>query len=236
MSSPAPCSPRSPPVAALSSIAATAIGARFPEAFPTVYALCQQGRHRSVARADPGRAGRALSHGRHRHRRARPHQRCRPVGCRRGRLDRPARRQPARLQLAARSGGVRRPRRCRHRSLAEPPTGARIALRPTGSPPFANATRCGEVAAAAPQDHDRACGRRSRCRRLAQGPGRDPFRCDGSRRDAHLKAKATAAELVAGTALLRKESRGGHFRAMLRKPIRPRPTGVSPTLRHYGRR
>jgi L-aspartate oxidase len=31
--------------------------------------------------------------------------------------------------------------------------------------------------------------------------------------DAHLKAKATAAELVAGMALLRTESRGGHFRA-----------------------
>ncbi len=35
----------------------------------------------------------------------------RPMGLRRGRLDRRAWRQPARLQLAARGGGVRRPRR-----------------------------------------------------------------------------------------------------------------------------
>ena len=42
MSSPAPCSPRSPRAAAPSSIAATAIGERFPDAFPTVYGSCRK--------------------------------------------------------------------------------------------------------------------------------------------------------------------------------------------------
>ena len=77
-----------------------------------------RGRHRSGARADPGRAGRALPHGRHPHRRAGAEHRRRAVGLRRGRLDRRAWREPAGVQLAARGGGVRRPRRQGHRRLS----------------------------------------------------------------------------------------------------------------------
>ena len=113
-SSPAAYSPRLPPAAAHFSIAAQAIGDRFAEGLPHRVRAVPEGRHRSVARADPGRAGGALPHGRHRHRCARALQRAGPVGGRRGRLDRPARRQPAGLEFAARGGGVRRPRRARH--------------------------------------------------------------------------------------------------------------------------
>ena len=41
-----------------------ASGVEFAARFPTVFAACQAAGHRSAARADPGRAGRALSHGR----------------------------------------------------------------------------------------------------------------------------------------------------------------------------
>ena len=76
------------------------------------------GRHRSGKRPDPGRAGGALSHGRHPHRCAREEHRRRAVGLRRSGFDRSAWREPARIQLAARGGGVRRSRRQGHRRLA----------------------------------------------------------------------------------------------------------------------
>ena len=44
-----------------------AVGAHFPDHFPTVFAACMSGEHRSAHGPHPGRAGRALSHGRHRH-------------------------------------------------------------------------------------------------------------------------------------------------------------------------
>ena len=69
------------------------------------------------ARADPGRAGGALPHGRHPHRCARAQHGRRAVGLRRGRLDRRAWREPACLQLAARGRGVRRARGARYRRV-----------------------------------------------------------------------------------------------------------------------
>ncbi len=72
--------------------------------------LVPEGRHRSGTAAHSGGAGGSLPYGRHRHGRARSLERAGPVGRRRGGLDRPARRQPARVQLTARGGGVRRPR------------------------------------------------------------------------------------------------------------------------------
>ena len=73
-------------------------------------------RHRPGARKNPRRAGRALPHGRIVDRCARKNLPARPVGGGRSRLDRPAWRQSPRLQFAAGSGGVRRPRRPRHRA------------------------------------------------------------------------------------------------------------------------
>ena len=77
-------------------------------------------RRRSDPRADPGDPDRALQHGRHRHQlegrgadqeeRRRRHRHSGPDGARRGRLRLGARRQPARLEFADRSRGVR-PRR-----------------------------------------------------------------------------------------------------------------------------
>ena len=77
-------------------------------------------RRRRDPRADPGRADRALQHGRHRHELSRRgadqegrqsrHRGARPDGARRGRLRLGARRQPARLELADRPRRVR-PRR-----------------------------------------------------------------------------------------------------------------------------
>ena len=57
--------------------------------------------------ADPGHAGGALLHGRHPHRRVGTHVRARALRRRRSRVQRPARRQPAGLQLAARRRRLR---------------------------------------------------------------------------------------------------------------------------------
>ena len=63
----------------------------------------------------PGHPRRALLDGRRRHRPRRAHDAARPVRGGRDRLHRRARREPARLELAARGGGVRRPRGARAR-------------------------------------------------------------------------------------------------------------------------
>ena len=68
---------------------------------------------RPGARADPGLAGGALHDRRHRHRSRRAHHRRRAVRGRRVRLHRRARREPARLELAARVPRLRPPRRAR---------------------------------------------------------------------------------------------------------------------------
>ena len=86
--------------------ATKALGDTFAETFPDRLCELHRRRHRSGAAADPGRAGRALPHGRHRRGRARPHLDRRPVGRRRSLLHRRAWRQPPRLQLAARSRGL----------------------------------------------------------------------------------------------------------------------------------
>ena len=62
-------------------------------------------RHRSRDPADPGAAGGALPHGRHRRGWRGPQHGRRPVGVRRGGGDRPARRQSSGQQLPARGGG-----------------------------------------------------------------------------------------------------------------------------------
>ena len=92
-SSRAACSPRSPPAVARSSTHGTRWARRFAEKFPTVYASCMAAGIDPRDAADPGRAGRALSHGRHRGRRAWPHLAAGPVGRRRSRR-RPARTAP----------------------------------------------------------------------------------------------------------------------------------------------
>ena len=87
-----------------------AIGAKFPQAFPTVFEVLHERGDRSAHAAHSGRAGRALSHGRHRGRRTGAHQPRRALGDRRMRLDRRARREPPGVELAARSDRVRRAR------------------------------------------------------------------------------------------------------------------------------
>ena len=73
---------------------------RRPRALPQRRRGAARGRARPDDRARPGLPRRALRDGRHRHRPPRPHRRRRPLRGRRVRLHRPARRQPARLQLA----------------------------------------------------------------------------------------------------------------------------------------
>ena len=98
--------------------ATEAVGAAFAEKFPNVAAACLSAGIDPSRRTDPDRAGRALPHGRFVDRFARTDLPARPVGGGRSRLDRPAWRQSPRLQFAAGSGGVRRPRRPRHRRRA----------------------------------------------------------------------------------------------------------------------
>jgi L-aspartate oxidase len=83
------------------------------------YASLPRGRHRSRAPADPDRARGALPHGRRRTWTSTAAPRSTGSGRRRGRLDRRARREPPRLELAARGGGVRRPHRRGHRAFAQ---------------------------------------------------------------------------------------------------------------------
>ena len=58
---------------------------RVPAAFPDRLQVLHRRRHRPGDAADPDRAGRAFPHGRHPHRRQRPHHARRPLGLRRDR-------------------------------------------------------------------------------------------------------------------------------------------------------
>ena len=78
-------------------------------------------RHRSGKTADPGRARRALSYGRHRRGCARPHLPERIVGRRRSVVDRRPWRQPAGVELAARGRGLCRAHRRRYRGQRTSP-------------------------------------------------------------------------------------------------------------------
>ena len=92
-----------------------AIGAEFPEQFPTVYTSCiATPASTRCTQPIPVAPAEHYPHGRRAHRRQRPHHARRPLGLRRDVVDRRAWRQPARLQLAPRGGGLRRPRRRRH--------------------------------------------------------------------------------------------------------------------------
>ena len=77
----------------------------------TIYERCLRLRHRHHRAADPGRAGGALLLRRRGDRRRRRDQHPPPLRRRRGGDDRPARRQPPGVELAARSAGLRPPRR-----------------------------------------------------------------------------------------------------------------------------
>ena len=104
-----------------------ALGARFAEKFPTVYASCIAAGIDPATAADPGRARRALPHGRHRRGRARPHLAEGALGRRRSVLDRRAWRQPPRLELAAGGRGLCRAHRRGYRGSGDrrtcPPAG-----------------------------------------------------------------------------------------------------------------
>ena len=117
--------------------ARAAIGEALPARVPGGVRRLHGRRPRPAPPADPGRAGGPLPHGRDR----RPTRDGRdlaggPLRRRRVRLDRRARRQPAGLQLAAGSGGVRRPRRrAPPRAAADPgtaPLPRRARARPAG--------------------------------------------------------------------------------------------------------
>ena len=82
-------------------------------------------RRRPGARADPGAAGGALHDGRHPHRHRHRDAAARAVRRRRMRLRVDQRRQPARLQLAGRDPGVRRPRRPRRGGVRQGQSGRR---------------------------------------------------------------------------------------------------------------
>ena len=100
-----------------------------PARFPNVVDGAARGRPGPGDGADPRLAREPLRHGRDHHRPRRPQHRPRPVRRRRVRLHRPARREPARLQLAQRVLRVRPPRRARRARRALPPR-RRSARRP----------------------------------------------------------------------------------------------------------
>ena len=182
-----------------------------------------------------GRAGRALPLGRRRHRPRRRDDAAAPVVVRRGRVQRRARREPARVELAARRPGVRPPRRRgdRRRARTGPePTGAmagrarrsadrsrapiRVVPPATGAAtdPDAVAARsqrtmsadCGVVRDA---DGLRARGRDARATRDARR--RPPARTVATLRGAQPAARVARRSSRRRTA--REESRGAHTRA-----------------------
>ena len=163
------CSPSCRPGAARSSTPARR-SARLRRALPRRRRILPRRRHRSGARPDPGRAGRALSHGRRRDRRERAHLARRPVGGRRSRLDRRAWRQPPRVELAARSRGLCGAHRRGHRRAAAAVAAARPATAPRGA--NTAVTDAGARTGAAPADVG-ACRRRAQRRRPEARAARD---------------------------------------------------------------
>ena len=103
-----------------------AIGAAFAATLSVGLCELHRGRHRPGARSHSDCTGRALPHGWNCGRRTRPVLARRPLGDRRMRRNRRARRQPARFELAARGGGVRGTHRAGH---CRPPGGRRSARR-----------------------------------------------------------------------------------------------------------
>ncbi len=139
--------------------------------------------------ADPGRAGGALHGRRCPHRSRRAQRGSRPLRGGRVRCDRRARREPARVELAARVPRLRSPRSA---------GGARRARRPVPPP-----RRPGRTDAGA-RDSGAAC--------VALARLRSHSRRRGSRASAR-RARTQLTRLVAQSALTREESRGSHFRA-----------------------
>ncbi len=162
--------------------------ARRPGALPERRRRAARGRAGPGDRARPGRAREPLRDGRDRHRPRRPLRGAGAVRGRRVRLHRPARRQPARLQLAVGVLRVRAPRRAagaRRAAAARRDTADGRARSP---PPrrARRARRCGATPASSATPT--ACARCSTTRTRSLGSSRQ-------------------------SALFREESRGAHARA-----------------------
>ena len=179
-----------------------------PPRFPNVVAALREAGHDPVTERVPVAPGEPLRHGRH-HRRTWTAAARSPglyaVG--RVRLHRPARRQPARLQLALGVLRVRAPRGARRRSTSRPPAAAPRPAPDVDPRPAADA-----------RDARRDVARRR--------PGaRPPTGCARLLDDPHPLAR-----LVAASALAREETRGAHARAdfpRTRPRARRAPHGVA---------
>ena len=198
--------------------ARSAIGARFPRSLSDRVSLLHGRRHRSARAKHSGRAGRALSHGRHRRRRMGAHLAGAPLGVRRDERDRRARRQPAREQLVARGARLRFARRHRRRECCA-----------RGSKPLAatlQSVRRADPRGARPE-RPRAqaisdlrnvmysnvglvrndVGLREALARIAE------LEAVAERDTAPLRNLLVVGRLIAEAALARHESRGSHYRS-----------------------
>ena len=141
-----------------------------------------------------------------------PHLARRPVGGRRSRLDRRARRQSPCVEFAARSRGLCGAHRRGHRRPAPCDAAARTARAPRGARRRVVTDAAREQAPA--RSHVGACRRRPRPATAWRTRWRN------RRHRARLRAQlpqlrnmATAALLITAAACSRSESRGGHFRS-----------------------
>ena len=194
-----------------------ALGAHFAEKFPTVYASCLAAGIDPATTADPGRARRALSHGRHRRGRAWPHLARGAVGRRRS-VVAPARMAPTgwRRTRCSKPWSMPRasPRISRATHIAAP---ARLPAGVDRPPKLARCPRCRKHSLRAMMTSHVGVIRDGE--RLAEAV-RAFAAIERDTGNIALRNMATTALLVAASAWARRESRGAHYRSIIRSRSR----------------
>ncbi len=186
--------------------------------FPTIWEACSEAGYDLSRDLLPGRAGRALHRRRRPRRHRRPHERARPLRVRRGHRERASRRQPPRLELAAR--GLVFSRRIVRALDADTETAEAPERIVAENPSRGRGAARNRRGASHAQGHDAAIGWHEPYRR---GPSRGGARDRTARRawsmpspphqaELELANLVTVGTLITHAAWLRTESRGCHSR------------------------
>ena len=199
--------------------------------FPTILATTARTGRRPGDRADPGRAGVPLRQRRRAHRPVGAQRRAGPLRHRRGRLLRRPRRQPARVQLAARGAGLLAPDRdgAAGRAAALVGAGGRRAHRGPGRRARAHRAPGGDDVAGrrAPQRRGLADAARLLDKLAGRGRRRGRPRLVGDHQPAHHQRRAGRR---------RRAARGDPRLALARGLPGPRRRALGRPLRRRGPR